>query len=63
VIIDRSPKGQQEQIASLQEHEISSERVEADLRQASLQIDSRTDHFIESDPGHEDWWMIVAHRP
>jgi ubiquinone/menaquinone biosynthesis C-methylase UbiE len=63
VIIDRSPKGQQEQLANFQEHEISSEQVEADLRQASFQIDSRTDHFIEGDPNHEKWWMIVAHRP
>jgi hypothetical protein len=27
-----------------------------------FEIDSRTDHFIESDPEHENWWMIVAHR-
>jgi ubiquinone/menaquinone biosynthesis C-methylase UbiE len=63
VIVDRSPKGQQEQVASLQEHEISSEQVETDLRQASFQIDTRTDHFIESDHEHESRWMIVAHRP
>jgi len=63
VIIDRSPKGRQEQTASFQEHEISSEQVETDLRRASFQIDTRTDHFIENDPEHETWWMIVAQRP
>ena len=38
---------------------MSSSRV----RKAMFEIDSRTDHFIESDPEHENWWMIVAHCP
>jgi hypothetical protein len=63
IIIDRSPKGPQDQSLRFQEHEISSEQVETDLRQANFQIDTRTDHFIESDPENESWWMIVAHRP
>ena len=63
VIIDRSPRDLQEQADASQEHEISSEQVQADLRKAKFEIDSRTDHFIESDPEHENWWMIVAHRP
>lgn len=63
VIIDRSPKGVQDQANSQQEHEISSEQVATDLKQANFLIDSRTDHFIESDPENESWWMIVAHRP
>lgn len=62
VIIDRSPKGAQDQANAQQEHEISSEQVASDLRQANFAIDSRTDHFIESDPENESWWMIVAHR-
>jgi len=63
VIVDRSPKGLQDQAGAQQEHEISSGQVATDLRQANFVIDSRTDHFIESDPGNETWWMIVAHRP
>jgi ubiquinone/menaquinone biosynthesis C-methylase UbiE len=63
VIIDRSPKGVQDQAGAQQEHEIPSEQVAADLRQANFLIDSRTDHFIENDPENESWWMIVAHRP
>ena len=63
VIIDRSPKGVQNQASAQQEHEISSGQVATDLRQANFVIDSRTDHFIECDPENESWWMIVAHRP
>ena len=50
VIIDRTPKDQQEPGAAFQEHEISSEQVQADLHKAMFEIDSRTDHFIESAP-------------
>jgi len=50
VIIDRTPKDQQEPGAAFQEHEISSERVQADLHKTMFEIDNRTDHFIESDP-------------
>lgn len=63
VIIDRSPKGVQDQANAQQEHEIASDQVATDLRQANFLIDSRTDYFIESDPENESWWMIVAHRP
>ncbi len=63
VIVDRSPKGLQDQAGAQREHEISSGQVATDLRQANFVIDSRTDRFIESDPESETWWMIVAHRP
>ncbi|MGA8086982.1 MAG: methyltransferase domain-containing protein [Terracidiphilus sp.] len=63
VIIDRSPKDPEGRANAFQEHEISSEQVQAELRKAMFEIDSQTDHFIESDPEHENWWMIVAHRP
>lgn len=63
VIIDRSPNDVQGGLSAFQEHEIASEQVERDLRQANFEIDSRQDHFIDSDPEHETWWMIVAHRP
>lgn len=62
VILDRAPKGAQDQASAQQEHEILSEQVATDLRQANFVIDSRTDRFIESDPENETWWMIVAHR-
>jgi ubiquinone/menaquinone biosynthesis C-methylase UbiE len=62
VIVDRSPKGLQDQAGAQQEHEISLEQVASDLKQANFVTDSRTDHFIESDPENESWWMIVAHR-
>jgi ubiquinone/menaquinone biosynthesis C-methylase UbiE len=62
VIIDRAPKDSQERVNAFQEHEISSEQVQAELRKAMFEIDSQTDHFIENDPEHENWWMIVAHR-
>ncbi|MGC1362320.1 MAG: methyltransferase domain-containing protein [Silvibacterium sp.] len=64
VIVDRWPRDPREQPAvALQEHEISPEQVQADLHKAMFEIDSRMDHFIEDDPEHENWWMIVAHRP
>ncbi len=63
VIVDRTPKGLQDQASAGQEHEISSGQVATDLKQANFVIDGRTDHFIESDPENETWWMIVAHRP
>jgi ubiquinone/menaquinone biosynthesis C-methylase UbiE len=63
VIIDRSPRGVQDQAGAQQEHEISSEQVASDLRQANFVIDRRTDRFIESDPENESWWIIVAHLP
>lgn len=63
VIIDRSPQDTREGSSPFEEHEIASERVEADLRQYNFEIDSRQDRFIDSDPEHESWWMIVAHRP
>lgn len=63
VIIDRTPQDSRADSGTLHEHEIASDRVEADLRQANFAVDSRQDHFIRSDPQHESWWMIVAHRP
>jgi len=62
VIIDRSPKGVQDQTSLGQEHEISSDQVAMDLRQEGFVIDSQVGRFIEIDPENESWWMIVAHR-
>jgi predicted methyltransferase len=62
VIVDRSPRGIQDQSANVQEHQVSSDQVEADLQRTDFQIDRQTNNFIESNPEHESWWLIVAHR-
>ena len=62
VIVDRSPRGIQDQSANVQEHQVSSDQVEADLQRTDFQINRRTNNFIESNPEHESWWLIVAHR-
>jgi ubiquinone/menaquinone biosynthesis C-methylase UbiE len=60
VIVDRAPNPAESGNPTSPSHEISSERVEDDLRRANFQIISRQDHFIASDPGHETWWLLVA---
>ena len=62
VIVDRAPRRTQDQSTNFQEHEVPSDQVEADLQRTNFRIDRRTDSFIESDPEHERWWLIVAHR-
>lgn len=62
VVIDRAPDPTVGK-TSTQEHEVSSEQVETDLRHADFAIDARTEHLIEKDPENETWWMIVAHHP
>jgi len=63
VIIDRAPRAAEGSNENLRSHEIASEQVEADLRQADFVIENRRDNFIANDPEHESWWMIVAHHP
>ena len=60
VVVDRAPGDNSQNIAGA--HEMSADAVENDLRQAHFEIVTRQDHFIESDPDHETWWLIVAHR-
>jgi ubiquinone/menaquinone biosynthesis C-methylase UbiE len=63
VVVDRAPpqtKGQKGEIIG---HDIPASRVENELRQAQFEIVSRQDHFIENDPYHENWWLIVARKP
>jgi len=62
VIVDRSPRGIQDQSANVQEHQVSSVQVEADLQRTDFQINRQTNNSIESNPEHESWWLIVAHR-
>ena len=63
VVVDRAPNPENVGITETGEHEISAERVETDLQRAKFEIVSRQDHFIESDPDHEIWWLIVARNP
>ena len=62
VVVDREPKTSNDQ-SQMGEHEISAERVEMELQQAKFAIVKRQDHFIESVPDHETWWLIVARNP
>ena len=63
VVVDRHPKstvlGPQGAAA---EHEVSPDQVQLELRQAAFEIVRRQDHFIESDPFRESWWLIVARK-
>jgi ubiquinone/menaquinone biosynthesis C-methylase UbiE len=63
VIIDRSPKTTARAVRETAEHEISSERVEDELRLANFEIVRRQDDFIENDSYGENWWLIVARKP
>ncbi len=62
VVLDRLPPARAAGAESL-DHEISPDTVISDLRQSGFEVTRRQDHFIESDPGLETWWMIVAKRP
>jgi ubiquinone/menaquinone biosynthesis C-methylase UbiE len=63
VVVDRAPNPSNVGITENGEHEISAEQVELDLRQARFEILSRQDHFIESDPDRETWWLLIARKP
>ena len=63
VVVDRAPNPENVGVTETGEHEVSAERVETELRQASFEIVSRQDRFIEKDPDNEAWWLIVARKP
>ena len=63
VVVDRAPNSAIVDITGTGEHEISAEQVERDLRQARFEIIGRQDHFIETDPDHETWWLLIARKP
>ena len=65
VVVDREPRadGQGSTGTAAAHHEVSSEQVEGELRQAGFEILSRDDRFIESDPSNEHWWLIAARKP
>jgi predicted methyltransferase len=49
--------------ARVEDHVISPQQVESDIRGAGFQIVSRQDHFLEKDPFNQNWWLIVARKP
>ena len=63
VVVDREPNSANIGTTENGEHEIPATRVEEELRRAHFEIISRRDRFIESDPDHESWWLIVARNP
>ena len=63
VVVDRAPNAGGDAATGLAHHEISAARVESEIHQAHFEIVSRQDHFIESDPAHESWWLIIARKP
>jgi len=63
VIVDRAPGSDGNPAPEPVRHEISADQVDSDLRQAKFDLLDRQNHFISSDPNHEDWWLIVARKP
>jgi ubiquinone/menaquinone biosynthesis C-methylase UbiE len=63
VVVDRAPTGAGIGASRLAEHEIAAEQVESELREANFEILARQNDFIEKDPDHESWWLIVARKP
>jgi predicted methyltransferase len=65
VVVDRRPKqaGTNSTGTAQEDHEVSSDQVEGEIRQAGFEIVSRQDNFIERDPFNENWWLIAARKP
>jgi ubiquinone/menaquinone biosynthesis C-methylase UbiE len=63
VVVDRAPNSANVGVTETGEHEIPADQVESDLRRARFEIVSRQDHFIDSDPDHETWWLLIARKP
>ena len=64
VVIDREPRpaGSGGAGTPADEHEISDQQVESELIHAGLEIISRQDNFILTDPYGETWWLITARK-
>jgi ubiquinone/menaquinone biosynthesis C-methylase UbiE len=63
VVVDRQPKQANAAGSETEEHEISADRVENELRRANFEIVNRQDPFIQKDSYGETWWLIVAREP
>ena len=56
VVVDRGPRPNGSSV-----HEVDRSSVEAQLRQAGLEILDARDHFIDR-PGDDPWWLTVARK-
>ena len=65
VVVDRQPHAAEQGPGNTarEHHEVSSDQVEKELRQAGFEMVGREDHFIDNDPLHENWWLITARKP
>jgi ubiquinone/menaquinone biosynthesis C-methylase UbiE len=63
VVVDREPKAAGSVSSEVDEHEISAEQVERELRRANFEILARDDQFIRLDSYGETWWLITARKP
>ena len=65
VVVDRQPHAAEQGSGNTarEDHEVSSDQVEKELRQAGFEIVGREDHFIDNDPLHENWWLIISRKP
>jgi ubiquinone/menaquinone biosynthesis C-methylase UbiE len=62
VVADREPNAANIGVTEMGGHEITAERAENELRRSNFEIVDRRDHFIDNDPDHEIWWLIVARK-
>jgi ubiquinone/menaquinone biosynthesis C-methylase UbiE len=62
VIVDRAPPPGDNAKVETGDHEIASQKVVSDLQRANFEVLRRDDQFIETDPQHESWWLIVARK-
>lgn len=63
VVVDRQPNPANIGITENGEHEIAASSVDTDVRQMGFDVVGRQDHFIDSDPDRETWWLLVARKP
>ena len=65
VVVDREPLPAKTGLmgTAAEQHEVSVNEVEKELREGGFEIVGRQDRFIEGDPSHETWWLIAARKP
>jgi predicted methyltransferase len=62
-VVDHGPEPSNGGKGEISGHHIAMKRVEAELREAKFDTVTRQDPFIQNDPYHENWWLIVARKP
>ncbi len=65
VILDRGPRSGPAESRGLQaeHHELRSDLVEKEVRNAGFEIISREDHFIDRPVDDHIWWLLVTRKP